>query len=103
MGKLSTNSADNSPVNEPPASDTRERADIENARAQKANEADTRHGQAGAESKPFAEPNASTAAAHRPGDSETPADEPNDMISGRRNAGRDDASDAAGRPPERDV
>lgn len=61
--------------------------------AQDANEAGTQKGLAGAEAKPMdgAHPD------HQPGDSETVPDEPNDMISGRRNPRREDHGDA---PPE---
>lgn len=83
-----------------PASDTKERAAIENVDAQQANENDTRHGEAGAEAKPFAKAQEGHDAPHRPGDSEVPPDEPNDMISGRRNAGREDSSDAPQRPAQ---
>jgi hypothetical protein len=88
------------PAQSLPASDTKERAAIENVDAQRANETDTRHGEAGAEAKPFARARESHDTPHRPGDSEMPRDEPNDMISGRRNAGRDDTGYAPQRPTQ---
>ncbi|WP_206240031.1 hypothetical protein [Novosphingobium terrae] len=60
--------------------------------AQKANDIDTREGRAGEEAKPFsrAEAEGHHLPPHRPGDSDMAPDEPNDMISERRNASRDD-------------
>lgn len=66
--------------------------------AQAANETDSRHGLAGAEAKPFSAPEQGTSASrHRPGDSQTAPDEPNDMISPDRNPGPENADEA---PPE---
>jgi hypothetical protein len=67
--------------------------------AQDANAADTQHGLAGTESKPWSETPKPEGSDHRPGDSESPPDEPNDMVSDRRHAERDNTCDA---PPERE-
>lgn len=60
--------------------------------AQQANDADARQGRAGEEAKPFsgAGHEGHHLPPHRPGDSDMAPDEPNDMISERRNASRDD-------------
>lgn len=60
--------------------------------AQQANAADARKGRAGEEAKPFSEAGQEGhhLPPHRPGDSDMAPDEPNDMISERRNASRDD-------------
>ena len=91
------------PTDRLPPSDTKERASLENAEAQRVNEADSRHGLAGAEAKPFAGAGDGPVVPDPAGEEETASDASKGLVSGRRNAGRDDASDAAGRPPERDA
>lgn len=70
--------------------------------AQQANEADTHHGEAGAEAKPFAQRKEGQLPPRQPGDSQMPPDEPNDMISERRHAGRDEAGDVSATVSEQD-
>lgn len=66
--------------------------------AQQANAADARQGRAGEEAKPFSQAGQEGhhLPPHRPGDSDMAPDEPNDMISERRNASRDDTGRGAG-------
>lgn len=60
--------------------------------AQQAFDADARESRAGDEAQPFSKAGGEGhhLPPHRPGDSDMAPDEPNDMISERRNASRDD-------------